>query len=275
MRARKYGNALRLPVKVTLNADILPVSAFSGAQVTATARSLFLALMLRALPNTLTMCNLVAGCCAIAALFEGMPVLTLILAIVSLIMDLLDGFLARRLKVSSPLGVQLDSLADVISFGVVPGCILFVLLQPDGEDSGWSEWMPYASFLFTAGVSLRLAKFNIDTRDSSVFHGLPSPSAATLVFGLLWMQVSYHPWWVSMHTPLLLYALILLLPLLMLSNLRLWSMKGIHHPNGKMILIGFLAVFALLILFTGSAAVLLLVVLYILFGLANVMLKFY
>jgi CDP-diacylglycerol--serine O-phosphatidyltransferase len=172
------------------------------------------------------------------------------------------------------LGIQLDSLADLVTFGVFPGCILFLLLQ-EVAPAPTVAWLPYSSFLFTAGVALRLAKFNTDTRDRTVFHGLPTPSAATFVFGLLWMSLDYHVWWRALNNPVLLCLLVLILPLLMLSNLRLWSIKGLHHQHGKLILVTFAALFVLFLLVAGSAAVSLQVVIYILFGIANLSLKLY
>ncbi len=231
--------------------------------------------MIRALPNALTLCNLIAGSCAIAALFEGLFKVTLLLAVLCLILDLLDGFLARRLNVSSALGVQLDSLADLVSFGVLPGCILYHFLSEPCQASISSALLPYAAFLIPAGVALRLARFNIDTRERTVFFGLATPSAAALILGFLWMYMDAHPWWKFICEPAILYILILLLPFLMLSNIRLWSIKGLGQKHGKLILVGFLSVFVLLLLFTGSAGVSLIVIGYILFGIINYFIKLY
>ncbi|HLF62553.1 MAG TPA: CDP-alcohol phosphatidyltransferase family protein [Saprospiraceae bacterium] len=231
--------------------------------------------MMRILPNALTLCNLIAGSCAIAALFEGMPRVTLVLAGLCLVLDLLDGFLARRLKVSSALGVQLDSLADLVSFGVLPGCIVFQFQSELCEGPLLISWLPFTAFLIPAGVALRLARFNLDTRDRTVFYGLPTPSAATFLFGFLWMLVAEHAWLKFICLPVILYSLVLLLPLLMLSNIRLWSIKGLGHKHGKWILGGFLIAFILLLVFTGSAGVPLIVITYILFGIFNYFLKLY
>lgn len=231
--------------------------------------------MIRALPNALTMCNLIAGCCAIAALFEGMFKITLLLAVLCLVFDLLDGILARRLNASSALGVQLDSLADLVSFGVLPGCIVYLLLSDVCSEPTSSALLPYSAFLIPAGVALRLARFNLDTRERTVFFGLPTPSVATLIFGFLWMYMEAHPWWLFLCEPVILYIVVLLLPFLMLSNLRLWSTKGLQHTHGKGILASFLLAFVLLIFFTGSAGVSLIVIVYILFGIINYYIKLY
>ena len=227
------------------------------------------------LPNILTLGNLVAGSCAIAALFTHHPVATLILAILCLFLDVLDGFLARRLKTTTELGLHLDSLADLVSFGVLPGCILYFLLQAVCPNAQLPSWLPYAAFLVTAGVALRLAHYNVDIRERTVFFGLPTPGAATLIFGFLWMYVDQHQWWSFVCSATFLFSLVIILPLLMLSNIRLWSLKGLPERNGKLILFALLSVFALLMLVIGSAGVSLMVVVYIVFGIINHYLKLY
>lgn len=266
---------LWLPVKVTLIEDKTLNIRDGNKPGTGLAEITIFGPMIRSLPNALTLCNLFLGGCGIAALFKGFPHVTLILAVICLILDLLDGILARRLNVSSELGVQLDSLADLVSFGVLPGCISFLILSDVCRASVLPEWMAYLAFLIPAGVALRLAKFNIDTRERAVFYGLPTPSAATLLFGFLWMQMDGHAWWHFICHPMIQYAIVLLLPLLMLSNLRLWSIKGLKRKHGTLILGGFLVVFVLCLVFLGSASVSLIVILYILFGIVNYFIKFY
>jgi CDP-diacylglycerol--serine O-phosphatidyltransferase len=136
-------------------------------------------------------------------------------------------------------------------------------------------WLPYTAFLIPAAAALRLAKFNLDTRDGDVFYGLPTPSAALFMFGLLWMQVESHPWLGTLCQSQWLYILVLLLPLLMLSNIRLWSLKRLGVKPGYMILTVFMVVCALLIQLTGAAGVCLIVIFYILFGILNYALKIY
>lgn len=230
--------------------------------------------MLRALPNFLTLLNLIAGSCAIAALFGGHPAVTLFLAALCLVFDVFDGLLARRLQVTSALGVQLDSLADLVSFGLLPACILFTFLNA-GCSQLFQSVLPYGAFLVAGAAGLRLARFNVDTRTRETFYGLPSPSAAVSIFGLLLMQVTNHPWWDGMCHALPLYGLVLLLSLLMLSNLRLWSLKGMGDRRGRLIF-GILAGLGIiLLLLTGAAGFSLMVGIYVLFGIVNLFLNVY
>jgi CDP-diacylglycerol--serine O-phosphatidyltransferase len=229
--------------------------------------------MLRALPNTLTLCNLFAGSCAIAALFEGKPMITLYLAAACLVLDVLDGLLARRLNVSGELGSQLDSLADLVSFGVLPSCILFELIRRETQPE--LEILPYVAFVFGAAVAVRLARFNLDKRNPNMFYGLPSPSAATVVFGLLLAYITDHDWWNIIGSDVVLYSLILLLPFLMLTNLQLWSLKGLGVRRGGWILTGLMVMALTLFIATGTAGLVLTVCGYILFGILNLFLKVY
>lgn len=230
--------------------------------------------MKRALPNTLTLLNLMCGASAIAALFQNKPVVVLVLAAICLVLDVCDGLLARRLNVSSELGSQLDSLADGVSFGVLPACILFVMAQ-ECTTAPLPSVTHYVTFLFAGAVALRLARFNLDLRPRVVFYGLPTPSAATFVFGMLLMETTGHTAWTSFCQPSVIYLVVLLLALLMLTNLRLWGLKAIGEPNGTWIFAGLVLSAALSILFAGAAGIVLAVAVYLLFGLVNVFIKLY
>lgn len=133
------------------------------------------------IPNTITCCNLVSGCIASVMAFEGQLLYAAAWIILAAIFDFFDGLAARLLKAYSPLGKELDSLADMVSFGVAPGMILFFLLReaapalPPGQ---WNLYVPYLAFVIPAFSGLRLAKFNIDTRQTTSFIGLPVPAHA-------------------------------------------------------------------------------------------------
>jgi CDP-diacylglycerol--serine O-phosphatidyltransferase len=230
--------------------------------------------MIRAIPNFLTLCNLLAGCCAIAAIFSARPVTTLVLAAAALVLDFADGLLARRLNAGSALGIQLDSLADLISFGVLPSCILFTMVNV-GTARFPMSLLPYSAFVIAAACAYRLARFNLDTRDRTVFYGLPSPSAALVIFGLLLMQVSNHAWWPAFGSPGALYPLVIILPVLMLSDLRLWNTKGLRLPRGTGILALLVSSFAILAAVTGTASVVLITGVYLVLGLVNLLIKVY
>jgi len=129
------------------------------------------------IPNFLTLLNLLAGCVGIIFALEGNQFLAAVFIWTAAIMDFLDGFAARLLKVHSAIGKELDSLADVVSFGVLPSCILFQMLR----GASGSEILPYAAFLVALFSALRLARFNVDDRQSDSFIGLPVPANAIMI----------------------------------------------------------------------------------------------
>ena len=130
------------------------------------------------IPNILTLCNLLCGSVAIlfALRFDDIQI-SFYLIIAAAIFDFLDGFVARLLKSYSPVGKELDSLADVISFGMAPSSILFSMYQL----AGGTGWWGYAVFILAAFSALRLAKFNIDENQAYGFIGMPTPAAALFV----------------------------------------------------------------------------------------------
>jgi CDP-diacylglycerol--serine O-phosphatidyltransferase len=135
------------------------------------------------LPNLLTLLNLTSGCLAIVSVFQANPNQAMIFFGAALIFDLLDGLAARGLGQSSEFGVQLDSLADMVSFGVLPGVIFYALIQKTSADVG--GFFPVSfGFIYTAAAALRLAKFNLDDRQSFDFLGLNTPAAAIAIVGL-------------------------------------------------------------------------------------------
>lgn len=150
--------------------------------------------MLRHLPNILTLTNLFCGALAVISILYLHVEEALLLQGISLVADFLDGIIARRLKVDGPLGVELDSLADVVSFGVFPGAVVYVMLAQSWHiDPAMSSWndrlLLYPAFILTVFAGLRLARFNISTGQSDKFIGLPSPAMAMFFAGLLLIQL--------------------------------------------------------------------------------------
>ena len=133
------------------------------------------------IPNFITSLNLFSGCVGVLLAFQGNYQGAFIAILLSAVFDFFDGFAARLLKAYSPMGKELDSLADVVSFGVVPGVIVFFLLSKIDIN----EWIPYLAFLIPVFSALRLAKFNIDERQTSSFIGLPTPANAIFWGGLV------------------------------------------------------------------------------------------
>ena len=151
----------------------------------------------RHIPNTVTCCNLFSGCLAIVWAYQGNYQVALGFILLGAVFDFFDGMLARALLAYSPLGKELDSLADDITFGVAPSMIVFSLFKEVSVPAFLSPvagYLPYAAFLIAVFSALRLAKFNIDTRQTSSFIGVPTPANA-LFWGAL--VVGAHDFLVS------------------------------------------------------------------------------
>ena len=137
-------------------------------------------------PNTITLLNLFSGCIALHFAFQQNYLLAFYFVALGIFLDFFDGFFARMFHVSGPLGVQLDSLADMVTSGTVPGVVMFLMMSnssgSDGE--GWVGLFPYLGFIITLASCYRLAKFNIDTRQTNSFIGLPTPANALFIISL-------------------------------------------------------------------------------------------
>ena len=141
------------------------------------------------IPNTITCCNLISGCIATYFAFQGKSDLALLFIVIGAVFDFFDGMVARLLHVSSPIGKELDSLADCITFGFAPSAIVFEYLRPE------TELLPFIVFVMAAFSALRLAKFNLDERQALGFIGLPTPANALFWGSLIagageWMKTA-------------------------------------------------------------------------------------
>ena len=173
------------------------------------------------LPNIITLINLFCGCLAVLFLFRHNIEAVLLCIGCSLLADFLDGFVARMLNSYSDMGKELDSLADMVSFGFLPGCIMFYMLQGGNLDQ--IETYALAGFLITLFAALRLAKFNIDTRQTDTFMGMPTPSATLLISGLLWLY-SQDMMIQLFQTPYLLIITVVV-SILMVVDIPMFSLK--------------------------------------------------
>ena len=186
--------------------------------------------MKKHIPNSITCCNLICGCIAIHFAMGGALPLALLFIVLGAVFDFFDGFTARLLGVSSPIGKELDSLADVVTFGVAPASMAFTLLGNISCSAGgrcpMAPYFPYAAFLIAAFSALRLAKFNLDTRQSHSFIGLPTPANA-LFWGSLLVgigeQMYYRPW-----TLYLILIGILVSSWLLVSEIPMFALKFKH-----------------------------------------------
>lgn len=138
------------------------------------------------LPNLLTLLNLFCGCLALLYATEQNYLATFGFVCLGIFFDFFDGFFARMLQVSSPLGLQLDSLADMVTSGVVPGVVMYQQLVESAGNSTttFAQYMPYLGFLITLASCYRLANFNLDTRQTDSFIGLPTPANALFIISL-------------------------------------------------------------------------------------------
>lgn len=182
--------------------------------------------MRRHIPNMITCCNLLSGCVAAVFAFQGVYTVAFACIIMGAVFDFFDGLTARALKVSSPIGKELDSLADVITFGLAPATMAYSWLCECASahlDMLVASAMPFAAFLLVAFSALRLAKFNVDERQTSSFIGLPTPANALfwggLVIGSHDVVVAQPYGWV------LVLVLIVLFSWLLVAEIPMFSLK--------------------------------------------------
>lgn len=171
------------------------------------------------IPNTITCLNLFSGCIGVVFALKGELEMAAYFVVLSGICDFFDGMAARALAVHNPTGKQLDSLADVVSFGLLPGAVLFSLL---GMAVPAADYLPYLGFVVTVFSALRLAKFNIDERQSTDFIGLNTPMNAFYVVSLPFIAQTYGG---IVYHPAFLIGSIVVTSLLLVSEVRLFSMK--------------------------------------------------
>lgn len=216
--------------------------------------------MKKQIPNIITLFNLFFGCVAVTALLNGYFLIVLYCFLLSTAMDFADGFVARLLNVSSPVGKELDSLADMVSFGVVPGMIFYVLLGGNANTlaAGFSlpDLLPFMGFIFSMVACLRLARFNLDTRQSVDFIGLNTPTATGFVIGLLMIhQNDTFGLGEFMTQKVFLIPIILLFSYLMISEFPMFSgkFKGTKWQGNEFRIIFILAAIAQFFFF-GYAA---------------------
>jgi CDP-diacylglycerol--serine O-phosphatidyltransferase len=249
---------------------------------------------MKQIPNLFTLLNLLFGCMAIICILqvgEGIIVLDdggastinfpekiwwgSLFLFAAAVVDFLDGFLARLLKASSGMGEQLDSLSDMVSFGVAPGMILYQLLrmsyaqEENGLEVSIAALLP--AFIFTGAVAWRLAKFNISTTQKYSFEGVPSPAGGLLVASL--PLIIWHDCFGLGHlfiNPWVLYAIILIVSYLMVSRHSFMAVKfrdyTLRNNMTKYLLVAITLVAVLLLKWLAVPVVFLIYVLLSLFS---------
>ncbi|WP_264559509.1 CDP-alcohol phosphatidyltransferase family protein [Flavobacterium sp. N2270] len=188
------------------------------------------------IPNALTLLNLLCGLLAIIAIFNGFYDHAFIFVSLGIFFDFWDGFLARKFDVAGPLGVQLDSLADMVTSGVVPGLLMFKLFetiqqnQPQymlTEETFYMGLIPYFGFFITLASCYRLANFNIDTRQTNSFIGLPTPANTLLIMSIPMIQYFGRYEWltIALDNPYVLLVITLISTYLLNAEIPLFSLK--------------------------------------------------
>ena len=234
------------------------------------------------IPNAITLLNLASGLLAIIAIFKGYYDEAFLFVCLGIFFDFWDGFFARKFKVSGELGLQLDSLADVVTSGVVPGLMIFKLLldiQEDDtsiyyltEDFYYMGFVPYLGFIITLASAYRLAKFNIDTRQSDSFIGLPTPANALFIMSIPMIQFDgTHEWLVNaLFNPFVLLIISFVSAYMLNAEIPLFSLKIKDFSWDKNKLqVFFLAIAATLFLFLGFTAIPIIILLYVVISVVN------
>ena len=179
-------------------------------------------------PNIITLCNLASGLIALDYAYNTNLIMAFVWVCIGIFFDFWDGFFARLFKAQSPIGLQLDSLADMVTSGVVPGVAMFKMLEGITQDemldlswdSGYLITIPFLGFIIKLASCYRLAKFNVDTRQKDSFIGLPTPANALFIMSpfmlnseipLFSLKVKYFNWETNKVQLIFLIVAILLL----------------------------------------------------------------
>ncbi len=232
------------------------------------------------IPNIITLINLLFGLCAIIFALSGYLLLACLCVFISALLDFFDGFIARLFNVVSEFGKQLDSLSDLISFGVAPGMILFKLIY---LRLGYDNNFVIENFSPVMGIALitplfsaiRLAKFNLDEKQKDCFIGLPTPALAVFIASIP-LAIRYNPYsdlvFVLNNNFTFLILISCILPILLIVKINLFSLKITRdNKTSKLNLFRILLIISAIILFLifQFAAIPFIVILYILLSILN------
>jgi CDP-diacylglycerol--serine O-phosphatidyltransferase len=209
----------------------------------------------RHIPNTITCCNLLSGCMAVMAAFNTDAWHTLLWVVAGALFDFCDGLSARLIKAYSPLGKELDSLADLVTFGLAPAMLCLMTLRSlDYCNQTLASLYPYIGLILVVFAALRLAKFNIDERQTSSFLGLAVPANALFWCGLFQLDMANIP-----YAPWIIGLLVLIFAGLMVSEIPMFSLKfkSLKWADNKIRFIFLIVSIAILVLLRekGLAAV--------------------
>lgn len=222
------------------------------------------------IPNLFTMLNLFCGCVALVMAIDLKFDMVFYFVCLGIFFDFFDGFFARKFSVAGPFGVQLDSLADMVTSGVVPGFVMLCLLS--NKNYSTLNYLPYVGFIITLGACYRLAKFNIDERQTDSFIGLPTPANALFITSLPLIIVNFTNTIVAEYlcNNWVLLTITFLSTYIMNAEIPLFSLKIKDFSFAKYKLqIFFLAISVLMLIFLQILAVPLIIIIYVLLSVFN------
>lgn len=238
--------------------------------------------MKRHIPNLITLLNLACGTAAIVLTLEGQWRLAVYLVLAASVFDFLDGFAARLMKAGSDTGKQLDSLADMVSFGVLPAIFIYtlfkLLFQNQPEDAGrfydHFQWVVLISILMVPAFSaIRLARFNTEEDQGSFFHGLPTPAHALFWTGIFWQVMQSGSLFGTPMNLFFMWAIMLIMAFHMILPIPMYSLKFEHFRiPGNLIRYLLLLLAIVILLVTGWGGLSLVILVYILLSLLNLLL---
>ena len=217
--------------------------------------------LIRHLPNALTCGNLLCGCLGIVFCLEGRSIPVAYFVWAAGVFDFLDGFAARWLKAASPIGKELDSLADMVSFGLLPSLVMYKMIA---FTSG-NPYLPFAAFLIAVCSALRLAIFNVDETQSDSFKGLNTPANTFFITALPFLTGSLGTF-IQQDWVLILITIIFSLLLVSRMEIIAFKFKDFSWTNNK-VRFTFLACTVLLLVILGKIALPLIILIYIAFSL--------
>ena len=233
------------------------------------------------IPNAITLLNLASGLLAIIAIFKGYYDEAFLFVCLGIFFDFWDGFFARIWKVQSPIGLQLDSLADMVTSGVVPGLVMYKMLADIQENQSqynlteetyYMGIVPYLGFLITLASCYRLAKFNVDARQTDSFIGLPTPANALLIMSIPMIQFhSEFEWLVDfLSNPFVLVGVTVLSSYLLNAEISLFSLKvkSFSWEKYKMQVV-FMIISIILIAILEFIAIPIIILLYVILSVVN------
>jgi CDP-diacylglycerol--serine O-phosphatidyltransferase len=231
------------------------------------------------IPNLITLINLFCGCIAVVFISQANCwqdsfyfLMAFYMVCLGIFFDFFDGFFARLFKVSSPLGLQLDSLADMVTSGVAPGYVMYSMFERSGHQLGSQAIIPFLGFIITLGACYRLANFNIDTRQTDSFIGLPTPANALFILSLplvvefsnslIMLEILSNEWVLLLITLCSAYVMNAEIPLFSLK-IKKFNLKD------NVLQIVFLATSVVLLILLHYIAIPLIIIFYVLLSVVN------